>query len=121
MGDLMETSQGLSAAKRALLELRLKQQQAGKGEEGIELAVGRAEIGSVARTSTYTRDYDKLPGFLTLLADRARGVLVGALGVVAPEPAELPVAPCAVTPVTCPAANAASAPNAMMLPAISAR
>jgi pyruvate/2-oxoglutarate dehydrogenase complex dihydrolipoamide dehydrogenase (E3) component len=56
-------------------------------EKGIELAVGRAEIGGVARTSTYTRDYDKLPGFLTLLADRSRGVLVGAYAV-GPEAGE---------------------------------
>jgi dihydrolipoamide dehydrogenase len=56
-------------------------------EKGIELAIGRAEIGSVARTSTYTRDYDKLPGFLTLLADRRRGVLVGAYAV-GPEAGE---------------------------------
>lgn len=56
-------------------------------EKGIELAVGRAEIGGVARTSTYTRDYDKLPGFLTLLADRGRRVLVGAYAV-GPEAGE---------------------------------
>jgi pyruvate/2-oxoglutarate dehydrogenase complex dihydrolipoamide dehydrogenase (E3) component len=56
-------------------------------ERGIDLADGRAEIGSVARTSTYTRDYDKVPGFLTLLADRARGVLVGAYAV-GPEAGE---------------------------------
>jgi dihydrolipoamide dehydrogenase len=63
----------------------LTEQQA--RERGIELAVGRAEIGGVARTSTYTRDYDKLPGFLTLLADRRRGVLVGAYAV-GPEAGE---------------------------------
>jgi pyruvate/2-oxoglutarate dehydrogenase complex dihydrolipoamide dehydrogenase (E3) component len=56
-------------------------------EKGIEVASGRAEIGSVARTSTYTRDYDKIPGFLTLLADRSRGVLVGAYAV-GPEAGE---------------------------------
>jgi pyruvate/2-oxoglutarate dehydrogenase complex dihydrolipoamide dehydrogenase (E3) component len=56
-------------------------------EKGIELAIGRAEIGSVARTSTYTRDYDKVPGFLKLLADRRRGVLVGAYAV-GPEAGE---------------------------------
>jgi pyruvate/2-oxoglutarate dehydrogenase complex dihydrolipoamide dehydrogenase (E3) component len=56
-------------------------------EKGIELALGRAEIGSVARTSTYTRDYDQLQGFLTLLADRRRGVLVGAYAV-GPEAGE---------------------------------
>ena len=56
-------------------------------EKGIELAIGRAQIGSVARTSTYTRDYEELPGFLTLLADRRRGVLVGAYAV-GPEAGE---------------------------------
>jgi pyruvate/2-oxoglutarate dehydrogenase complex dihydrolipoamide dehydrogenase (E3) component len=56
-------------------------------DDGIALAIGRAEIGSVARTSTYTRDYDKLPGFLTLLADSDRGVLVGAYAV-GPEAGE---------------------------------
>jgi pyruvate/2-oxoglutarate dehydrogenase complex dihydrolipoamide dehydrogenase (E3) component len=56
-------------------------------EQGIELAVGRADIGSVARTSTYTRDYENLPGFLTLLADKKRSVLVGAYAV-GPEAGE---------------------------------
>jgi pyruvate/2-oxoglutarate dehydrogenase complex dihydrolipoamide dehydrogenase (E3) component len=56
-------------------------------EKGIELAVGRADISGVARTSTYTRDYDKLYGFLTLLADRSRKVLVGAYAV-GPEAGE---------------------------------
>jgi pyruvate/2-oxoglutarate dehydrogenase complex dihydrolipoamide dehydrogenase (E3) component len=56
-------------------------------EKGIELAIGRAAIDDVARTSTYTRDYDKLPGFLKLLADRRRGVLVGAYAV-GPEAGE---------------------------------
>jgi pyruvate/2-oxoglutarate dehydrogenase complex dihydrolipoamide dehydrogenase (E3) component len=56
-------------------------------EQGIDLAIGRADIGSVARTSTYTRDYEQLPGFLTLLADRRRGVLVGAYAV-GPEAGE---------------------------------
>ncbi len=56
-------------------------------EKGIPLAVGRADIGSVARTSTYTRDYEDLPGFLTLLADSSRKVLVGAYAV-GPEAGE---------------------------------
>jgi pyruvate/2-oxoglutarate dehydrogenase complex dihydrolipoamide dehydrogenase (E3) component len=55
--------------------------------KGIELTTATAAIGGVARTSTYTRDYDKLPGFLTLLADRKRGVLVGAYAV-GPEAGE---------------------------------
>jgi pyruvate/2-oxoglutarate dehydrogenase complex dihydrolipoamide dehydrogenase (E3) component len=56
-------------------------------ENGIELAIGRADIGDVARTSTYTRDYDKVPGFIKLLADRRRGVLIGAYAV-GPEAGE---------------------------------
>ncbi|HEX4735746.1 MAG TPA: NAD(P)/FAD-dependent oxidoreductase [Thermoleophilaceae bacterium] len=56
-------------------------------ERGIETEIGRAAIASVARTSTYTRDYDKLPGFLTLIADKRRGVLVGAYAV-GPEAGE---------------------------------
>ena len=56
-------------------------------EKGIDIATGRAEIGSVARTSTYTRDYDQLHGFLTLIADRARKILVGAYAV-GPEAGE---------------------------------
>ena len=56
-------------------------------EKGIDLAVGRADISGVARTSTYTRDYDKLHGFLTVLADRSRKVLVGAYAV-GPEAGE---------------------------------
>jgi pyruvate/2-oxoglutarate dehydrogenase complex dihydrolipoamide dehydrogenase (E3) component len=56
-------------------------------EKGITVATGRAEIGSVARTSTYTRDYEELPGFLTLVADRSRKILVGAYAV-GPEAGE---------------------------------
>jgi pyruvate/2-oxoglutarate dehydrogenase complex dihydrolipoamide dehydrogenase (E3) component len=56
-------------------------------DKGIDVASGSAEIGGVARTSTYTREYDELPGFLTLLADRKRGVLVGAYAV-GPEAGE---------------------------------
>jgi pyruvate/2-oxoglutarate dehydrogenase complex dihydrolipoamide dehydrogenase (E3) component len=56
-------------------------------EHGVELATGTAAIGGVARTSTYTRDYNELPGFLTLLADKRRGVLVGAYAV-GPEAGE---------------------------------
>src|SRR3954468_18921573 len=63
----------------------LTEQQA--RDKGIQLAVGRAEIGGVARTSTYTRDYAELPGFLILLADRSRSVLVGAYAV-GPEAGE---------------------------------
>src|SRR4051794_29068290 len=54
---------------------------------GIQLAIGRADIGGIARTSTYTRDYDELDGFLILLADRRRSVLVGAYAV-GPEAGE---------------------------------
>jgi dihydrolipoamide dehydrogenase len=57
------------------------------GERGIEVATGTADINSVARTSTYTRDYEQLRGFLTLIADRSRGVLVGAYAV-GPEAGE---------------------------------
>src|SRR4051794_23364964 len=63
----------------------LTEQQA--TERGIEIATGTVPIGGVARTSTYTRDYEKLPGFLTLIADRRRGVLVGAYAV-GPEAGE---------------------------------
>jgi pyruvate/2-oxoglutarate dehydrogenase complex dihydrolipoamide dehydrogenase (E3) component len=63
----------------------LTEQQA--TERGIEIATGTVPIGGVARTSTYTRDYDKLPGFLTLIADKRRGVLVGAYAV-GPEAGE---------------------------------
>jgi pyruvate/2-oxoglutarate dehydrogenase complex dihydrolipoamide dehydrogenase (E3) component len=63
----------------------LTEQQA--TERGIEIATGTVAIGDVARTSTYTRDYDKLPGFLTLIADKRRGVLVGAYAV-GPEAGE---------------------------------
>jgi pyruvate/2-oxoglutarate dehydrogenase complex dihydrolipoamide dehydrogenase (E3) component len=54
---------------------------------GIELAVGKAELAAVARTSTYVRNYDTLPGLLGLLADAKRGVLVGAYAV-GPEAGE---------------------------------
>ncbi|MFL5896758.1 MAG: dihydrolipoyl dehydrogenase family protein, partial [Thermoleophilaceae bacterium] len=39
-------------------------------ERGIDISTGTAPIGGVARTSTYTREYDEVPGFLTLIADR---------------------------------------------------
>jgi pyruvate/2-oxoglutarate dehydrogenase complex dihydrolipoamide dehydrogenase (E3) component len=39
-----------------------------------------AELASVGRTSTYTRAYDKLPGFLTLVSDGARLTGAYALG-----------------------------------------
>src|SRR5437763_518175 len=54
--------------------------------EGIALHVG-VHAEHVARTSTYTRDYDKLPGFLMLIADRGRSALVGAYAV-GPEAGE---------------------------------
>jgi pyruvate/2-oxoglutarate dehydrogenase complex dihydrolipoamide dehydrogenase (E3) component len=56
-------------------------------EKGIEVAIGRADIAGVARTATYTRDYEQLDGFLTLVADKKRGVLVGAYAV-GPEAGE---------------------------------
>jgi pyruvate/2-oxoglutarate dehydrogenase complex dihydrolipoamide dehydrogenase (E3) component len=51
-------------------------------------SVGEAEgpltatvpISSVARTSTYTRDYDKLPGFLRLVSDGERVTGAQAVG-----------------------------------------
>jgi dihydrolipoamide dehydrogenase len=59
----------------------------GAREKGIEVTVGRADIQGVARTSTYTRDYADLDGFLALVADKQRGVLVGAYAV-GPEAGE---------------------------------
>ena len=56
-------------------------------EAGIDVATGTAELSTVARTSTYTRAYDELPGLLTLIADRKRAVLVGAYAV-GPEAGE---------------------------------
>jgi pyruvate/2-oxoglutarate dehydrogenase complex dihydrolipoamide dehydrogenase (E3) component len=48
-------------------------------------ATGTAQLAGVARTSTYTRDYDKKPGFLTLVSDGSK--LVGAYAV-GPEAGE---------------------------------
>jgi dihydrolipoamide dehydrogenase len=56
-------------------------------ERGIDSVTATADITTVARTSTYTRDYEQLRGFLTLIADRGRGVLVGAYAV-GPEAGE---------------------------------
>ena len=56
-------------------------------DQGIEPAVGQAALSGVARTSTYVRNYDTLPGLLGLLADARRGVLVGAYAV-GPEAGE---------------------------------
>ena len=56
-------------------------------DHGIEIATGTVDIRSVARTSTYTRAYADLNGFLTLIADKARKVLVGAYAV-GPEAGE---------------------------------
>jgi pyruvate/2-oxoglutarate dehydrogenase complex dihydrolipoamide dehydrogenase (E3) component len=41
---------------------------------------GHVELSSVARTSTYTRAYDKKPGFLTLVSDGERLIGAYALG-----------------------------------------
>jgi pyruvate/2-oxoglutarate dehydrogenase complex dihydrolipoamide dehydrogenase (E3) component len=56
-------------------------------ERGLDMVTATADIASVARTSTYTRDFDQLRGFLALIADRARSVLVGAYAV-GPEAGE---------------------------------
>jgi len=56
-------------------------------DQGIDVATGTVDIRSVARTSTYTRAYADLNGFLTLIADSARRVLVGAYAV-GPEAGE---------------------------------
>jgi len=54
-------------------------QAASVGEaEGAKTA--RVELAGVARTSTYTRDYDKRPGFLTLVSDGERLTGAYALG-----------------------------------------
>jgi pyruvate/2-oxoglutarate dehydrogenase complex dihydrolipoamide dehydrogenase (E3) component len=92
-GDIL--GNGTRADYRALPRVTFSDPQvAGAGlteeqarEKGIELAVGRADVADVARTSTYTRDYDKLHGFLTLVADKRRGILVGAYAV-GPEAGE---------------------------------
>lgn len=54
----------------------------GKGEDELS---GRAELAEVARTSTYTREYEERPGFLTLLSDGEK--LTGAYAV-GPEAGE---------------------------------
>jgi pyruvate/2-oxoglutarate dehydrogenase complex dihydrolipoamide dehydrogenase (E3) component len=59
-------------------------QVAAVGEPGGERQ-GNTSLESVARTSTYTREYDERPGFLTLFADGDR--LVGAVAV-GPEAGE---------------------------------
>jgi pyruvate/2-oxoglutarate dehydrogenase complex dihydrolipoamide dehydrogenase (E3) component len=46
---------------------------------------GTAELASIARTSTYTREYDQHPGFLTLISDGEK--LIGAYAV-GPEAGE---------------------------------
>jgi pyruvate/2-oxoglutarate dehydrogenase complex dihydrolipoamide dehydrogenase (E3) component len=48
-------------------------------------ATGTSQLAGVARTSTYTREYDKRPGFLTLVSDGSK--LVGAYAV-GPEAGE---------------------------------
>ncbi len=54
-------------------------QAASVGEaEGSKTA--RVELSGVARTSTYTRAYDKKPGFLTLVSDGERLTGAYALG-----------------------------------------
>jgi pyruvate/2-oxoglutarate dehydrogenase complex dihydrolipoamide dehydrogenase (E3) component len=55
--------------------------------EGIQVATGTVELSAIARTSTYVRNYDTLPGLLTLVADTGRGLLVGAYAV-GPEAGE---------------------------------
>jgi pyruvate/2-oxoglutarate dehydrogenase complex dihydrolipoamide dehydrogenase (E3) component len=53
--------------------------------ESSGLATGTAQLAAVARTATYTREYDRKPGFLTLVSDGSK--LVGAYGV-GPEAGE---------------------------------
>jgi len=56
-------------------------------ENGSDVTTARADLSGVARTSTYVRNWDTLPGGLRLVADRSRGVLVGAHAV-GPEAGE---------------------------------
>jgi pyruvate/2-oxoglutarate dehydrogenase complex dihydrolipoamide dehydrogenase (E3) component len=56
-------------------------------ESGIRIETGNARLSGVARTSTYLRNWDTLPGLLTLIADADRKVLVGAYAV-GPEAGE---------------------------------
>ena len=59
----------------------------GAREQGIDFATGSVELTSIARSSTYDRVYAERPGLLTLVADRKKGVLVGAYAV-GPEAGE---------------------------------
>jgi pyruvate/2-oxoglutarate dehydrogenase complex dihydrolipoamide dehydrogenase (E3) component len=61
--------------------------EADAAERGIDVAASTVELYALARPWTYFREPDKLPGLLTLLADRRRGVLVGAYAV-GPEAGE---------------------------------
>jgi pyruvate/2-oxoglutarate dehydrogenase complex dihydrolipoamide dehydrogenase (E3) component len=56
-------------------------------EAGVEVATATVELSEITRTSTYVRNWDELPGLLSLVADRRRGVLVGA-SAVGPEAGE---------------------------------
>jgi pyruvate/2-oxoglutarate dehydrogenase complex dihydrolipoamide dehydrogenase (E3) component len=59
----------------------------GARERGISVATGMAELSGVARSATYMRNYDTLPGLLALVADADHGILVGAYAV-GPEAGE---------------------------------
>jgi pyruvate/2-oxoglutarate dehydrogenase complex dihydrolipoamide dehydrogenase (E3) component len=56
-------------------------------EAGVQVVTATVELSEVARTSTYVRNWDEIPGLLTLVADGRRGVLVGAYAV-GPEAGE---------------------------------
>jgi pyruvate/2-oxoglutarate dehydrogenase complex dihydrolipoamide dehydrogenase (E3) component len=47
-------------------------------DAGCDVATATVELSKVTRTQTYMRNYEEAPGFLTLVADRRRGVLLGA-------------------------------------------
>jgi pyruvate/2-oxoglutarate dehydrogenase complex dihydrolipoamide dehydrogenase (E3) component len=70
---------------RAVPRITFTDPQVASVGEGSGARTGTAELAGVARTSTYTREYDQRPGFLTLVSDGDR--LTGAYAV-GPEAGE---------------------------------
>jgi pyruvate/2-oxoglutarate dehydrogenase complex dihydrolipoamide dehydrogenase (E3) component len=70
---------------RAVPRITFTDPQVASVGEGSGARTGTAALAGVARTSTYTREYDERPGFLTLVSDGER--LVGAYAV-GPEAGE---------------------------------
>src|SRR5207247_704236 len=78
--ELMFGEHATAARYAAVPRVVFTDPQAASVGEAEGLKTARVELSGVARTSTYTRAYDKKPGFLTLVSDGERLTGAYALG-----------------------------------------